>query len=40
MNDENIHIGTLLKQLFYYWKIYTNWNCLPDCGYLFFADYP
>lgn len=23
MNDENIHIGTLLKQLFYYWKIYV-----------------
>ena len=23
MNDENIHIWTLLKQLFYYWKIYV-----------------
>ena len=23
MNDENIHIGTLLKQFFGYWKIYV-----------------
>mgnify|MGYP000135116510 CR=1 FL=1 len=23
MNDENIHIGALLKQFLAYWKIYT-----------------
>ena len=42
MNDENIHIGTLLKQFFGYWKIYVPIGiiCLiaAICFFIYYND--